>query len=131
MLPLCDVVNYVNYLKRPRLYRRAMLNYPRRPRDGSNVRSHAGQRQFGRLAVGFKCAPLATTEPIDAFEFVRTIAAARIRLPRAIVRLAAGRERMNDGVAGAVFPHLRELDVLRRQTADHHQAADSARPRAV
>ncbi|HET9820773.1 MAG TPA: hypothetical protein VFQ16_03000 [Burkholderiaceae bacterium] len=42
--------------------------------------------------MGFKCAPLATTEPIDALELVRTIAAAGIHPPPAIVRLAAGRE---------------------------------------
>ncbi len=40
--------------------------------------------------------PLEQTEPVDPFEIVRTIAAARIVMPRSYVRLAAGREQMND-----------------------------------
>ena len=42
--------------------------------------------------------PLAGTEAIDPFEFVRTIAAARITMPRARVRLSAGREQMDDAL---------------------------------
>jgi biotin synthase len=42
--------------------------------------------------------PLAGTEAIDPFEFVRTIAAARITMPRAMVRLSAGREQMDDAL---------------------------------
>jgi len=40
--------------------------------------------------------PLYGVEPIDAFDFVRTIAVARILMPGAYVRLAAGREEMNE-----------------------------------
>ncbi|HRE54109.1 MAG TPA: biotin synthase BioB [Candidatus Competibacter sp.] len=40
--------------------------------------------------------PLAGSEPVDIFEFVRTIAAARITMPRSYVRLSAGREQMNE-----------------------------------
>jgi biotin synthase len=36
--------------------------------------------------------PLAQKEKIDNFEFVRTIAAARITMPKSFVRLSAGRE---------------------------------------
>lgn len=47
--------------------------------------------------------PLAGEEDIDPFEFVRTIAVARITMPRAIVRLSAGREQMNDALQALCF----------------------------
>jgi biotin synthase len=47
--------------------------------------------------------PLAGTEPLDPFEFVRTIAAARITMPRAMVRLSAGREQMDDALQALCF----------------------------
>ena len=40
--------------------------------------------------------PLADTPPLDPIEFVRTIALARILMPRAHVRLSAGRTEMSD-----------------------------------
>ncbi len=40
--------------------------------------------------------PLDDVEEIDSFDFIRTIAVARIMMPRAHVRLSAGREAMND-----------------------------------
>ncbi|MBL8398628.1 MAG: biotin synthase BioB [Candidatus Accumulibacter sp.] len=40
--------------------------------------------------------PLAHVAPIDHFEFVRTIAAARITMPTSFVRLSAGRQAMSD-----------------------------------
>ena len=42
--------------------------------------------------------PLAGTAPLDPFEFVRTIAAARITMPKTRVRLSAGREQMDDAL---------------------------------
>ncbi|MEO9228425.1 MAG: biotin synthase BioB [Devosia sp.] len=47
--------------------------------------------------------PLAGTPPLDPFEFVRTIAVARITMPTAMVRLSAGREQMNDAVQALCF----------------------------
>jgi biotin synthase len=47
--------------------------------------------------------PLEGTEPIDPFEFVRTIAVARITMPRAMVRLSAGREQMDDALQALCF----------------------------
>jgi biotin synthase len=47
--------------------------------------------------------PLHGTEPLDPFEFVRTIACARITMPKAVVRLSAGREHMDDGVQALCF----------------------------
>lgn len=47
--------------------------------------------------------PLAGLPPIDAIEMVRTIATARIIMPRARVRLSAGRTRMTDEAQAMCF----------------------------
>jgi biotin synthase len=47
--------------------------------------------------------PLHGTETLDPFEFVRTIAVARITMPRAAVRLSAGREHMDDSTQALCF----------------------------
>jgi biotin synthase len=47
--------------------------------------------------------PLHGTELLDPFEFVRTIALARITMPRAMVRLSAGRQQMNEAVQALCF----------------------------
>ncbi|MGL5345642.1 MAG: biotin synthase BioB [Plesiomonas sp.] len=47
--------------------------------------------------------PLADAEDLDAFTFIRTIAVARIMLPRSFVRLSAGREKMNDQMQALCF----------------------------
>jgi biotin synthase len=47
--------------------------------------------------------PLADQEPLDPFEFVRTVAVARITMPRARVRLSAGRQQMGDAVQALCF----------------------------
>ena len=47
--------------------------------------------------------PLAGAEDIDAFEFVRTIAAARIAMPTSVVRLSAGRQQMSDETQALCF----------------------------
>lgn len=47
--------------------------------------------------------PLHGTAALDPLEFVRTIAAARITMPRAMVRLSAGRQEMSDAVQALCF----------------------------
>jgi len=47
--------------------------------------------------------PLAETEKVDSFEFVRSIAAARITMPKSYVRLSAGREAMSDEMQAMCF----------------------------
>jgi biotin synthase len=47
--------------------------------------------------------PLADVEKLDPIEFVRTIALARILMPRAHVRLSAGREDMSDEMQAMCF----------------------------
>jgi len=47
--------------------------------------------------------PLHGTAALDPFEFVRTIAAARITMPKAMVRLSAGRQQMSEGIQALCF----------------------------
>ncbi len=47
--------------------------------------------------------PLADTPDIDPLEFVRTIAVARITMPKAVVRLSAGRQAMSDSTQALCF----------------------------
>jgi biotin synthase len=47
--------------------------------------------------------PLADTDKLDPFEFVRTIAVARITMPTARVRLSAGREQMGEAIQALCF----------------------------
>ena len=47
--------------------------------------------------------PLEASEPVDEFEFIRTIAVARITMPTSYVRLSAGREAMNDQMQSLCF----------------------------
>jgi biotin synthase len=47
--------------------------------------------------------PLAAAPPLDPFDFVRTVAVARILMPRAHVRLSAGRSDMSDELQALTF----------------------------
>jgi biotin synthase len=47
--------------------------------------------------------PLVNAASIDGLEFVRTIAVARILMPRSVVRLSAGRESMSDELQALCF----------------------------
>jgi len=47
--------------------------------------------------------PLHGTDPIDPLEFVRTIAVARITMPKARVRLSAGRREMGEAIQALCF----------------------------
>jgi biotin synthase len=47
--------------------------------------------------------PLAGQEPVDPFEVVRVVAAARITMPSARVRLSAGRRELGDGIQALCF----------------------------
>jgi biotin synthase len=53
--------------------------------------------------VQVKGTPLYGTETLDPLEFVRTIAAARITMPKAMVRLSAGRQEMSDAIQALCF----------------------------
>lgn len=47
--------------------------------------------------------PLYGTAVLDPFEFIRTIAAARITMPNAMVRLSAGRQEMSEAIQALCF----------------------------
>ncbi len=47
--------------------------------------------------------PLENAPPLDPFEFVRTIACARITMPTSYVRLSAGRQQMSDELQALCF----------------------------
>ena len=55
------------------------------------------------LLVPIEGTPLAKVEKLDAIEFVRTIATARIMMPRSFVRLSAGRTEMTDEMQALCF----------------------------
>jgi len=47
--------------------------------------------------------PLDGTPPLDPFEFVRTVAVARITMPKSYVRLSAGRQELGEAVQALCF----------------------------
>jgi biotin synthase len=47
--------------------------------------------------------PLENAPPLDPFEFVRTIAVARIAMPASLIRLSAGRQNMSDELQALCF----------------------------
>src|SRR5690606_5676649 len=47
--------------------------------------------------------PLYDTPDLDPFEFIRTVAVARITMPKAVVRLSAGREAMSETMQALCF----------------------------
>ncbi len=55
------------------------------------------------LLVKVPGTPLAQTEVLDPFEFVRTVAVARVLMPAAWVRLSAGREQMEESLQALCF----------------------------
>jgi biotin synthase len=55
------------------------------------------------MLVRVEGTPLATGEPIDPIDFVRTIAVARITMPTSVVRLSAGREDMREETQALCF----------------------------
>jgi biotin synthase len=55
------------------------------------------------MLVKVEGTPLATGQPIDPIDFVRTIAVARITMPKSVVRLSAGREDMREETQALCF----------------------------
>ncbi len=70
----------------------ALANQPRHP-DSVPI----------NMLVRVAGTPLADAGELDPFEFVRTIAVARILMPRSQVRLSAGREHMSDEMQALCF----------------------------
>ncbi len=55
------------------------------------------------MLVRVEGTPLADAPALDPLEFVRTVAVARIALPRSLVRLSAGRQQMSDATQALCF----------------------------
>src|SRR3982751_5572928 len=55
------------------------------------------------MLVQVEGTPLATGQKLDPLEFVRTIAVARITMPKSVVRLSAGREDMSEETQALCF----------------------------
>ena len=68
----------------------------------ANLAEHPESVPINRL-VRVPGTPLEAAAEVDPFEFVRTIAVARLLMPRAQVRLSAGREAMSDELQALCF----------------------------
>lgn len=68
----------------------------------ANLPEHPHSVPINRL-VAVSGTPLEKQAPIDNLEFVRTIAIARILMPKSMVRLSAGRETMSDEMQALCF----------------------------
>ena len=71
----------------------------------ANLPAHPDSVPINRL-VEVQGTPLAekgTSKELDPFEFVRTIAVARLLMPKSMVRLSAGRESMSDELQALCF----------------------------
>ena len=55
------------------------------------------------MLVKIEGTPLAEVEDLDPFDFIRSIAVARILMPESFVRLSAGREQMNEQMQAMCF----------------------------
>lgn len=68
----------------------------------ANLKSHPKSVPLNRL-VKIPCTPLENVEDVDNFDFIRTIAVARILMPKSYVRLSAGRESMSEEMQALCF----------------------------
>ena len=68
----------------------------------ANLPEHPESVPINQL-VQVKGTPLDGTQALDPFEFVRTIAVARIMMPASMVRLSAGRQDMDDATQALCF----------------------------
>jgi len=68
----------------------------------ANMQRHPESVPINQL-VPVTGTPMEGLPPIDPFEFVRTIAVARVTMPRTVVRLSAGREQMDDALQALCF----------------------------
>ena len=68
----------------------------------ANLPAHPDSVPINRL-VKVEGTPLAEEKDLDPFEFVRTIAVARLLMPKSMVRLSAGRETMSDELQALCF----------------------------
>lgn len=68
----------------------------------ANLEQHPDSVPINML-VKVKGTPLENVDDLEHFEFIRTIAVARIMMPKSHVRLSAGREKMNEQMQAMCF----------------------------
>ncbi len=68
----------------------------------ANLPEHPGSVPINKL-VKVKGTPLENAGTVDDFEFIKTIAIARIMMPKSFVRLSAGREEMSNQTQALCF----------------------------
>jgi biotin synthase len=68
----------------------------------ANLPEHPQSVPINQL-VQVEGTPLHGGEGVDSFEFIRTIAVARVLMPQAQLRLSAGREQMSDETQALAF----------------------------
>jgi biotin synthase len=68
----------------------------------ANLPAHPDSVPINKL-IAIPGTPLADGTSVDAFAFVRTIAAARLMMPRSVVRLSAGRSEMSEELQALCF----------------------------
>jgi biotin synthase len=68
----------------------------------ANLKQHPESVPINML-VKVKGTPMEKVEDLDHFAFIRTIAVARIMMPKSFVRLSAGREAMNEQMQALCF----------------------------
>ncbi len=66
--------------------------------------------------------PLENNEPVDPFEYIRVIAVARIMMPSSYVRIAAGREQMNEQMQAMCFMAGGQFNFLWMQIVDGNES---------
>ena len=68
----------------------------------ANLEEHPASVPINDL-VQVKGTPLDGIDRLDSFEFIRTVAVARLLMPQSYVRLSAGRTEMNDEMQALCF----------------------------
>ncbi|MEH6477549.1 MAG: biotin synthase BioB [Sneathiella sp.] len=68
----------------------------------ANLPEHPGSVPINML-VHVEGTPLNKTEPLDNFDFIRTIAVSKLTMPASVVRLSAGRLEMSDEMQAMCF----------------------------
>lgn len=68
----------------------------------ANLKQHPESVPINQL-VRVEGTPLADEEEVEKFDFIRIIATARILMPKAAVRLSAGREEMSEEMQSMAF----------------------------
>ena len=102
----------------------------RRPRQAAaharDAAAAPGERADQPAGAGARHAARRHCATSIRFDFVRAIAVARVLMPKAHVRLSAGRTDMSDELQALCFLAGRELDFLRREAADDRQSRRGA-----